>query len=171
MSWGSGLMRRCLVEERATCRDVHVEVGLSSGVRGRERLLLALCRAWCRPGAVRNFVRWAMMMKRRESSHGYRERTFEPGSGWTWSIRGFGKDGLLDALKKAPSERILNAELDDHLDVERLEGGPANRRNGSSKKTALTGTSKMTLTIPRDPAGTFNPNLIARYPRPFPELT
>ncbi|PLU04927.1 hypothetical protein BMJ34_08070, partial [Sinorhizobium medicae] len=52
--------------------------------------------------------------------------------------------GLLDDLKKALSERILNAELDDHLDVERLEGGPANRRNGSSKKTVLTGTSKMT---------------------------
>ncbi|PLU19070.1 hypothetical protein BMJ31_19835, partial [Sinorhizobium medicae] len=34
----------------------------------------------------------------------------------------------LDDLKKALSERILNAELDDHLDVERLEGGPANRR-------------------------------------------
>ncbi|RVL25487.1 transposase, partial [Sinorhizobium meliloti] len=26
----------------------------------------------------------------------------------------FGKDGLLDDLKKALSERILNAELDDH---------------------------------------------------------
>ncbi|VTZ59767.1 hypothetical protein EMEDMD4_1220001 [Sinorhizobium medicae] len=35
---------------------------------------------------------------------------------------------MLDDLKKALSERILNAELDDHLDVERLEGGPANRR-------------------------------------------
>ncbi len=69
----------------------------------------------------------------------------------------FGKDGLLDDLKKALSERIFNAELDDHLDVERLEGGPANRRNGSSKKTVLTGTSKMTLTIPRDRAGTFDP--------------
>ncbi|TWA33157.1 mutator family transposase [Sinorhizobium medicae] len=77
----------------------------------------------------------------------------------------FGKDGLLDDLKKALSERILNAELDDHLDVGRLEGGPANRRNGSSKKTVLTGTSKMTLTIPRDRAGTFDPKLIARYQR------
>lgn len=82
----------------------------------------------------------------------------------------FGKDGLLDDLKKALSERILNAELDDHLDVERLEGGPANRRNGSSKKTVLTGTSKMTLTIPRDRAGTFDPKLIARYQRRFPDF-
>ncbi|MCO6411840.1 MAG: IS256 family transposase, partial [Thiogranum sp.] len=28
----------------------------------------------------------------------------------------FSRDGLLDDLKKALSERILNAELDEHLD-------------------------------------------------------
>ena len=58
----------------------------------------------------------------------------------------FAKDGLLDDLKKALSERILNAELDEHLDSERVEGG-ANRRNGHSKKSVLAGTSKMTLSI------------------------
>ena len=31
----------------------------------------------------------------------------------------FSKDGLLDDLKQALSERILNAELDNHLDEER----------------------------------------------------
>ncbi|WP_411756424.1 hypothetical protein [Sinorhizobium meliloti] len=36
-----------------------------------------------RGGTVRNSVRWAMMMKRRESSHGYRERTSGPAPGWT----------------------------------------------------------------------------------------
>ncbi|WP_234942466.1 helix-turn-helix transcriptional regulator (plasmid) [Sinorhizobium medicae] len=36
-----------------------------------------------RNGTVRNSVRWAMMMKRRESSHGYRERTSGPAPGWT----------------------------------------------------------------------------------------
>jgi len=34
-------------------------------------------------GTVRNSVRWAMMMKRSESSHGYRERTSGPAPGWT----------------------------------------------------------------------------------------
>lgn len=68
-------------------------------------------------------------------------------------IEVFGKDGLLDDLKKALSERILNAELDDHLEEERSEG-LANGRNGHSRKTLLTGTSKMTLTIRRDRAGT-----------------
>jgi putative transposase len=80
----------------------------------------------------------------------------------------FGKDSLLDDLKKALSERILNAELDEHLDVEHSEGPSANRRNGSSKKTVLTGTSKMTLTIPRD--RTFDPKLIAKYQRRFPDF-
>ena len=61
----------------------------------------------------------------------------------------FAKDGLLDELKKALSERMLSAELDDHLESEGAEGA-INRRNGSSKKTMLTGTSKVTLDVPRD---------------------
>ena len=81
----------------------------------------------------------------------------------------FAKDGLLDDLKKALSERILTAELDEHLDGERAEGSD-NRRNGSSKKTVLTGTSKMTLSVPRDRAGSFDPKLIAKYQRRFPDF-
>ncbi|BCH23250.1 hypothetical protein MesoLjLb_42040 [Mesorhizobium sp. L-8-3] len=50
----------------------------------------------------------------------------------------FAKDGLLDDLKKALSERILNAELDEHLADEGADGN-ANRRNGHSKKTVADG--------------------------------
>ncbi len=60
----------------------------------------------------------------------------------------FSRDGLFDDLKRALSERIRNAELDEHLADEQAEGA-ANRRNGHSHKTGLTGSSKMTLTIPR----------------------
>jgi len=81
----------------------------------------------------------------------------------------FAKDGLLDDLKKALSERILNAELDEHLDEERGDGR-SNRRNGTSKKSVLTGTSKLSLDIPRDRSGTFDPKLIAKYQRRFPEF-
>ena len=81
----------------------------------------------------------------------------------------FSKDGLLDDLKKALSERILNAEIEEHLEGEREEGN-TNRRNGHSKKTVLTGTSKMTVSIPRDRAGTFDPKLIAKYQRRFPDF-
>ena len=79
----------------------------------------------------------------------------------------FSKDGLFDELKKALAERVLNAELDDHLDNEAAEGS-RNRRNGSSKKTVLTETAKIDIRIPRDREGTFDPKLIQRYQRRFP---
>ncbi len=81
----------------------------------------------------------------------------------------FAKDGLLDELKKALSERMLSAELDEHLESQGAEGA-MNRRNGTSRKTMLTGTSKVTLDIPRDRAGTFDPKLIAKYQRRFPDF-
>src|SRR5271156_4874606 len=81
----------------------------------------------------------------------------------------FNKDGLVDELKKALSERILNTELDEHLDGDSVEG-KSNHRNGYSKKSVLTGTSKMTLSVPRDRAGTFDPKLIAKYQRRFPDF-
>ena len=34
----------------------------------------------------------------------------------------FAKDGLFDELKKALAERVLNAEIDDHLDGEAAAG-------------------------------------------------
>ena len=74
----------------------------------------------------------------------------------------FAKSGLLDDLKKALSERILNGEFDDHLDGERLDG-TFNCRNGVSKKSVLTGTSKIELSVPRDREGRFDPQLIAKY--------
>jgi putative transposase len=81
----------------------------------------------------------------------------------------FAKDGLVDELKKALSERILNTELDEHLGDEKASGS-SNHRNGASQKTMLTGTSKVTLDIPRDRAGTFDPKLIAKYQRRFPDF-
>lgn len=81
----------------------------------------------------------------------------------------FSKDGLLDDLKKALSERMLDAELDKHLEKEALESG-GNRRNGTSKKTVLTGTSRLTISVPRDRAGSFDPKFIAKYQRRFPDF-
>ena len=81
----------------------------------------------------------------------------------------FGKDGLLDELKKALAERALNAEMDHHLAVE-AEGGRHNHRNGYSKKSVLTDTSKIAIEIPRDRAGTFDPQLVAKYQRRLPGL-
>lgn len=82
-----------------------------------------------------------------------------------WEV--FNKDGLFDELKKALAERVLNAEIDDHLDSEAAEGRK-NHRNGYSKKSVLTETSKLDIRIPRDREGTFDPKLIAHYQRRFP---
>src|SRR3546814_20506711 len=64
---------------------------------------------------------------------------------------------------------MLAAELDDHLESE-AEAGGGNRRNGTSQKTMLTGSSKVPLNIPRDRSGTFDPKLIAKYQRRSPDF-
>ena len=71
----------------------------------------------------------------------------------------FSKDGLFDAPKNAPAERVLNADLDNHLDNEAAEGS-RNRRNGSSKKTVLTETAKIDIRIPRHREDAFDPKRI-----------
>jgi putative transposase len=75
--------------------------------------------------------------------------------------------GLLDGLKKALAERVLNAEMDHHLESGEPDGRP-NGRNGYGAKTVLTGTGKLELQIPRDRLATFDPQLIAKYQRRFP---
>ena len=57
----------------------------------------------------------------------------------------FAQDGLLDELKKALAERMLDAEMDQHLASERTEASgsdPRNHCNGHSRKTVLTGTGR-----------------------------
>jgi putative transposase len=76
-------------------------------------------------------------------------------------------DGLLGELKKALAERMLNAELDVHLDSE-AEQGSGNHRNGSSQKTVLSEDGELVLSIPRDRHGRFDPVLIRKYQRRFP---
>lgn len=76
----------------------------------------------------------------------------------------FEPDGLLSGLKKALAERMLNAELDQHL----AEDDSGNRRNGYSRKTVITGEGKLDLDIPRDRQASFDPQLIGKYQRRFP---
>ena len=78
-----------------------------------------------------------------------------------------GRDGLVDALKRALAERALNAEMDHHLDGEALEGR-SNSRNGYGRKTLLTETGKLPIAVPRDRLATFEPQLIAKYRRRLP---
>ena len=85
----------------------------------------------------------------------------------------FAKDGLLEALKKALAERILDAELEHHLRGERAQAGwgtPRNHRNGHSRKTMLSGSGKLEIAVPRDRQANFEPQLIAKYRRRFPDF-
>ena len=88
----------------------------------------------------------------------------------------FGKGGILAELTKALAERALSTEIDVYLNEERSgepsdgQNQPPNRRNGSSQKTVATDSGKVVLDIPRDRNGTFDPLLIAKYQRRFPEF-
>src|ERR1700757_1802771 len=76
-----------------------------------------------------------------------------------------GEDGLFKQLKKALIERALGAELTEHLGYEKgdLAGrGKGNSRNGTSSKTILTENGEIAIAIPRDRAGSFEPQLIAK---------
>jgi putative transposase len=77
----------------------------------------------------------------------------------------FEQGGILDALKKAFAERALNAEMDHHLAG---DGGAGNNRNGYGKKTVLTDSGKVEITVPRDREASFDPQIIAKYQRRFP---
>lgn len=77
----------------------------------------------------------------------------------------FDPNGLIDNLKKAFTERVLNAEMDHHLDGDEEAG---NRRNGYGKKTVMTDSSSFEVEIPRDREASFDPQLITRYQRRFP---
>lgn len=77
----------------------------------------------------------------------------------------FDQGGLLDALKKALTERALNAEMDHHLSGESEAG---NSRNGYGRKTVATDTGKIELAVPRDRQARFDPQLIGKYQRRFP---
>jgi putative transposase len=76
-----------------------------------------------------------------------------------------GDDGLFKQLKKALIERALGAELTDHLGYKKGDlsaRGKGNSRNGTSSKTVLTDDGEIDIAIPRDRAGSFEPQLIAK---------
>ena len=62
-------------------------------------------------------------------------------------------------------ERALGAELTEHLGYEKGDPagrGSGNSRNGTSSKTILTEDGEIEITVPRDRAGSFEPQLIAK---------
>ncbi len=76
-----------------------------------------------------------------------------------------GDAGLFKQLKKALMERVLGAELTHHLGYEKGDPagqGSGNSRNGHSAKTVLGEDGEIKLAIPRDRAGSFEPQLVPK---------
>jgi putative transposase len=76
-----------------------------------------------------------------------------------------GDEGLFKQLKKALMERALGAELTYHLGYEKGDPagrGSGNSRNGHSAKTVLTEDGEIDLAVPRDRAGSFEPQLVPK---------
>ena len=78
----------------------------------------------------------------------------------------FESGGLIDELKKRLAERMLNAELDHHLDS---AGGGRSRQSPQRlrQQDRYHRHGKLELAIPRDRHGRFDPVLIGKYRRRF----
>ena len=81
-----------------------------------------------------------------------------------------GPDGLLKQLTKTVLETALNEEMTEHLGHEKhgqpVEGGSGNIRNGTRAKTVLTeATGQVDIDVPRDRAGTFEPQIVRKRQR------
>jgi putative transposase len=81
-----------------------------------------------------------------------------------------GPDGLINRLRKRLIERAAGAELEQHLGYP-PGGEPAeeqrNRRNGLSAKTLRTVDGPVTVELPRDREGSFEPQIVPKHARSF----
>jgi transposase-like protein len=80
-----------------------------------------------------------------------------------------GPDGLLKQLTKTVIETALNEEMTEHLGYEKHDpagAGTGNIRNGTRAKTVLTEASgHVEVEVPRDRAGTFEPQIVRKRQR------
>jgi putative transposase len=81
-----------------------------------------------------------------------------------------GRDGLSKELMKALVERMLGGELTHHLGYEKHEVAgykSGNSRNGKSLKTLKSEAGEVTIEVPRDRNGTFEPQLVSKHQTRF----
>lgn len=82
---------------------------------------------------------------------------------------------ITDALKDLLGDTLqgmLNAEFDEHMGYEKYEQKTTktNYRNGSSKKTVKTSQGEITLDIPRDRNGDFEPIIVEKHNRDISDI-
>src|ERR1700760_96056 len=85
-----------------------------------------------------------------------------------------GPDGLLKQLTKSVTETALGEEMTEHLGYEKHDRagiGAENIRNGTRAKTVTTGSSgPVEIDVPRDRAGTFEPQIVKKRQRRLGEV-
>jgi putative transposase len=79
-----------------------------------------------------------------------------------------GEGGLLQQLTKRVLESALEGEITDHLGYDKHDPAgknSGNSRNGSRTKTVVTDVGPVEVRVPRDVAGTFEPQLVRKRQR------
>jgi putative transposase len=77
---------------------------------------------------------------------------------------------IFENFKKAFIERAMGAEMSQHLGYgpgQDKPEGVTNCRNGTSAKTVMTDSGAVRIEVPRDRAGSFEPQLIGKHERRF----
>src|SRR5690349_8704235 len=78
----------------------------------------------------------------------------------------FGPEGAFTKLKGAVMERLLEAEMSEHLGHEpQGRRRSSNVRNGHTPKTVQTDSGPVEIQVPRDRDGTFEPKLVKKHQR------
>ena len=75
-----------------------------------------------------------------------------------------GKDSPFSDLLQGMVNRMLDGEMDAHLDEQR-SSGHRNKRNGRGRKQVMSDSGPLEITPPRDRSGTFEPELIGKRER------
>lgn len=78
------------------------------------------------------------------------------------------KNGLVDQLTKRLVERVLNAEIANHLGYDPHDAtgrGSGNSRNGKGRKRVQSDAGEFEIEVPRDRNGTFDPVLVPKRQR------
>lgn len=81
-----------------------------------------------------------------------------------------GEHGLLKQFVKAVLERAMHAELTEHLGYPKhapAGHNSGNSRNGTSSKTVKGDFGEVTIEVPRDRAGTFEPRILPKHQTRF----
>jgi len=82
----------------------------------------------------------------------------------------YGPEGIMKQLTKALVERTMQAELTEHLGYEKHDQNKKlveNRRNGKATKELRTDHGPMTIEVPRDRDGSFEPQMVPKHQRDF----